>query len=141
MTEVKVGYDISRGNVRTSRTRDALSKSRVEQVIERVYDEFSGDAPIQQHLVEFSAWHQHGYSDALNVTALKQFEYLKATSLDEASIRTKGLVALNMIRAEIDEGELSAYLVEPFEGITILPTLYRRWLADRSGWAKPPLYL
>jgi|GEM_PF-5228629 len=141
MTEAKLGYDISKGNLWAAVTENALSKSRVEQVIDQVYDEFSSDAPIQTHLIEFSAWHQLNSTTNPDLSALARFDYLKAASTETSALRTKGFIAINMIHAEIDNGELSAHLVEPFANVVILPQLYRRWQASRSGWAKPPLSL
>lgn len=141
MTDTELGYDISKGNLWATVTKNALSKSRVEQVIDQVYDEFSCDAPIQTHLIEFSAWHQLQSAGNPDLSALARFEYLRAASTDTSALRTKGFIAINMICAEIDEGELSAQLIEPFANVTILPQLYRRWQAHRSGLTKPPLSL
>lgn len=141
MSDTKLDYNISRGDLCGARTKNVLSKSRVEQVIDEVYDQFSGDAPIQSHLIEFSAWHQLNQATTPNLSALHRFEYLKAASAEASAIRTKGFIALNMIHPVLDDGELSAYLVEPFVDIEILPELYRRWRAQRDGWSKPPLCL
>lgn len=141
MKKDKLNYDLSKGNLWGVHTNDALSKSRVEQVIDDVYDEFSGDAPIQLHLIEFSAWHRLDGAAVPNLSALKQFDYLKAASVELGAVRTKGLIALNMIQPVIEDGELSASLVEPFVDIEVLSELYRRWKAQRDGWAKPPLCL
>lgn len=141
MKEAKLHYDISEGNVWGVQTKNALSKSRVRQVIDDVYDEFSGDAPIQMHLIEFSAWHRLSQTALPNLSALKQFNYLHAASGELGAVRTKGFIALNMIQPEIDDGELSASLVEPFVDIEILPELYRRWRAQRDGSSKLPLCL
>jgi hypothetical protein len=136
-------YDLSKGTVETHMGQ-TLSRSRVQQVLDEVYSEFASDTPLQQHLVEFSALFHTG-NDCANpqpdLSQLKRFDYLQEPRLDIDALRTKGSIALSMIVPEIFEGEISAFLAEPFKDTIVLPQLYRRWKAHRNGWATTQLDL
>lgn len=130
--------DISSGFLHT-KTGAALPIHEAEEIAFTVYDEFSSDAPIQLHLIEFASYFSSKIDKtqitvAPDASALHKYDYLVSPRIGLDTLRIKGVIALNMVLPELFEGELSAMLIEPFTDKPILPILYARWKSARNHY-------
>lgn len=116
-----------------NRTGIWVPRERAEFEARVVYGEFSNSERCVEDLVHLS-YVAHANFDSQVVkkffnSSIEQHltarNYFKGTigSLGRRAT-TKTLVAMNMIVADLDEGTISGYLVEPFTDTEILPELY-----------------